>query len=176
MKFTTWHHRYLFAAALLLLPTTVPQIPKPAAAGAATGPKLDIRLLVTDEPDKVFHPTKGPDGKFASAEPLKVASRGQLIAAVVFFKDCQPDSAGNCNVDVDLQGLSPNGSLFENRKAAPLWRNVKAPAAGFAQLGSSYMKMQLEPNDPAGTYRVTAVAHDRNSGAESRAEASFEVK
>ena len=44
------------------------------------------------------------------------------------------------------------------------------------QLGSSYVKMQFEPSDPAGNYRVIAVAHDRNSGAQARAEASFAVK
>ena len=171
MKFSL-PHRSTFAAALLLLPTAIP----PTTAGKAAVPrKLEIRFLVTAEPEKVFHPTKGPDGKFSQPEPVKVAPRGSLVAAVVYFKDCQPDSAGNCNVDVDLQGIAPGGSVFENRKGAALWR-VKAPGPGMTQLGSSYMKMQFERSDPAGTYRVIAVAHDRNSGAEARAEASFEVK
>lgn len=113
-------------AALLLPPTTLAQSKQPNALPAVPRGKLDIRILVTAEPDKVFHPMKGKNGKFAMAEAVAVAPRGKLIAAVVFFKDCQPDAAGNCNVDVDLQGLKPDGSIFENRKAAPLWR-VKAP-------------------------------------------------
>jgi len=165
--------RSTLAAALLLLPSAIPQTP---AGKAALPRKLDIHILVTAEPEKVFHPTKGPDGKFSQPEPVKVAPRGSLVAAVVYFKDCQPDTTGNCNVDVDLQGIAPGGAKFQDRKGAALWRNVKAPAAGMTQLGSSYVKMQFEPSDPAGNYRVIAVAHDRNSGAQARAEASFEVK
>ncbi len=138
--------------------------------------KLDIRLLVTAEPDKVFRPTTGPDGKHAIAQPVKVAPRGKPIAAFVFFQNCKPDNAGKCNVDLDLLGIDPRGSAFENRKGAPLWRNQKAPHPGIIQLGTSYMKIQLEPKDLAGTYKVVAVARDRNSGAEARADASFEVK
>lgn len=162
-----------FAASLLTAaPSALPQARTPAAPAG----KLDIRLLVTAEPEKVFRPTKGPDGKFATAEPVKVAPRGQLVAAVVFFKDCKPDAAGNCNLDLDLHGVDPRGSTFQKRTAAPLWVNQKAPHPGFVQLGSSYMKIQTELSDPPGVYRVVAVAHDRNSGTDVRAEASFEVR
>jgi hypothetical protein len=176
MKLPTRRPRHILAAAFLLVPTALPQSRTPNAPPPIPRGKLEIRLLVTAEPEKVFHPAKGADGKFAQAEPIKVAPRGKLIAGVIFLKNCQPDTTGNCNVDVDLHGVDPRGSVFENRKGAALWRNVKAPAAGFTQLGSSYMKLQIEPADPAGVWRVTAVAHDRNSGAEARSEASFEVK
>jgi hypothetical protein len=161
-----------FAASLLAATSALPQARNPSAPAG----KLDIRLLVTAEPEKVFRPTKGPDGKFATAEPVTVAPRGKLIAAVVFFKDCKPDAAGNCNVDLDLHGVDPRGSTFQKRTGAPLWRNQKAPHPGVVQLGASYMKIQTELSDPPGTYRVVAVAHDRNSGIDTRAEASFEVR
>jgi hypothetical protein len=38
------------------------------------------------------------------------------------------------------------------------------------------MRLQFEPKDAVGTYRIIAVAHDRNSGTDARAEASFELK
>ena len=163
-----------FAASLLTaaspaLPQRIPTAPAPAG-------KLDIRLLITAQPEKVFRPEKGPDGKYATAEPVKVAQRGQLIAAVVFFKDCKPDPAGNCNVDLDLHGVDPRGATFQKRTGAPLWRNQKAPHSGVVQLGSSYMRMQTELSDAPGTYRVIAVAHDRNSGTSTRAEATFEIR
>ena len=163
MEFLT----HTLAAALLLLPTALP----PARASA-----LDIRILVTAEPEKVFHPTKGPDGKYSQAQPVKVAPRGQTISALVFFKDCKPDAAGNCNVDVDLLGVTPSGALFKNQRGAELWRNKPAPHAGITQLGAPHMKITIEPGDPAGVYRVTAVAHDRNGGTEVKAEATFEVR
>jgi hypothetical protein len=162
--------------AFLLLGAAPPQARKPAPPVVVPRGKLDIRLLVTAEPEKVFRPTKGPDGKMAIAAPATVVPRGKRVAAVVFFKDCKPDTADNCNVDVDLQGVTPSGALFENRKAADLWRNRKAPAPGITQLGSAFMNIQLEAKDPVGTYKVIAVAHDRVGGAEVRAEATFQVQ
>ena len=174
MKFLS-SYRNTFAALLLLPAVALPQASTPAKPGAVPPGKFEIRLLVTAELDKVIRPTKGPDGKFTRAEPLKIAPRGQQFAVVVFFKDCKPDSAGNCKVDVDFQGIDPRGKTFENRKGSPLWR-VRAPGPGMGQLGSSVMKIQLESSDPAGTWRVIAVAHDRTSGAQAREEASFEVR
>ena len=176
MKFPLYRHRNTLAAALLFLPAAVPQAAKPNAPPAPPRGKLDIRMLVTAEPEQVFHPTKGPDGKFKEAAPVTIAPRGKDLAAVVFFKDCKPDTAGNCNVDVDLKGVDPRGMVFENRKGAPLWRGVKAPPPGFTRLGSSYKKMKLEAGDPAGVYRLTAIAHDRNAGIEVKAESSFEAR
>lgn len=160
-------HRHTLAAALLLLPTALP----PARASA-----LDIRILVTAEPEKVFHPTKGPDGKYSQAQPLKVAPRGKPISALVFFRDCKPDAGGNCNVDVDVQGVTPSGALFKNQRGAELWRNKPAPHPGITQLGSPHIRITIEPSDPAGVYRINAVAHDRIAGTDARAEATFEVK
>jgi hypothetical protein len=177
MKFPLYRHRNALAAALLFLPTALPQAPKPNTPPPPVPQgKLDIRMLITAEPQQVFNPTKGPDGKFKEAPPVKIAPRGKEIAAVIFFKDCKPDAAGNCNVDVDLHGVDPRGTVFENRKGAPLWRGVKAPPPGFVRLGSTYVKLQLEAADPAGIYKLTAVAHDRNAGIDVRAETSFEVR
>jgi hypothetical protein len=183
MKLPFRRHRNLFAAALLLLPTAVPKThnpapktnPAPKAAPAPEG-KLDIRLLVTDEPDRVLHPAKAADGTYPQAQPVTLAQRGRLLVGFIFFKDCKADAKGICNVDVDVQGLLPGGAPFKNEKGTDLWRNKKAPHAGFIQLGAPNIKIQIEPTDLAGTYRLIAVAHDRNNGAESRAEASFEVK
>lgn len=176
MKLQKRSHRNSIAAALLLLPTAIPQANMSQKAPAAPQGKLDIRLLITAEPEQVFSPKKGPDGKFAPAEPVKIAPRGKQITGVIFFKDCKPDTAGNCSVDIDLQGVAPDGSFFKNTKGAELWRGKKAPHPGVTQLGLPQMKMQVEASDPAGIYRVIAIARDRNNGATARSEASFEVK
>ena len=166
--------KLILATALLLLSPALLQAQKPPKAGAA--PAFDIRLLVTAEPEKVFRPMRGPDGMYSPAQPVKVVPKGKLVAAVVYFKDCKPNAAGNCNVDLDFWGVRPGGATFQDRKGVGLWRNKPAPHPGVTQLGSSYMKIQFEPTDPSGTYLLVAVAHDRNSGADSRAEASFQVK
>jgi hypothetical protein len=177
MKLSLRRHRNLFAAALLLVPAAVPKTSKPAPkATPAPAGKLEIRLLITAEPDKVLHPTKAADGTYLPAQPVTIAPRGQLLVGVLFFKDCKADAKGNCNVDVDVQGFTPTGQMFQNSKGDDLWRNRRAPHPGFVQLSAAKIKLTIEAKDPAGTYRLIAVAHDRNSGAESRAEASFEVK
>jgi len=171
------HRRTLLAALLLVPAAAVPKARTPAkpAAPAPAG-KFEIHLLVTAEPDKVVHPTKAADGSYPGAQPVTIAPRNQLLVGFVFFKDCKPDAAGNCNVDVDVQGVLPGGGLFQNSKASDLWRNKRAPHAGFVQLGVTNVRITIETKDPAGTYRLVAVAHDRNSGAESRSEASFQVR
>ena len=169
-------NRNVFAAALLILPAAlqaaVPQKAAPAAPPPPPG-KLVIRLLVTDEPDKVFRPVKGQTDL---AKPVTVVPKGKQIAAVIFFQGCQPNPAGNCDVDVDLKGVDPKGAAFQDRKGAKLWSNRPAPHAGVTQLGAAYMKLQFEPMDPPGLYRVLAVAHDHVGGTEATSEASFEVK
>jgi hypothetical protein len=177
MKLSFRRHRNLFAAALLLVPAALPKTHKPApkAAPAPEG-RLEIRLLITAEPDRVLHPTKAADGTYPQATPVALAPRGQLLVGFIFFKDCKANAQGNCNVDVDVLGLTPGGAPFKNQKGADLWVNNKAPHGGFVQLGHRNINIQIESKDPAGTYRLLAVAHDHNNGAESRSEASFEVK
>jgi hypothetical protein len=174
MSFPNRRHRNVLAAVLLLFPSAL-QAGPPAKGGEAPQGKLDIRLLVTTEPEKVFRPRQGPDGKLTHAEPVKVVPKGQIVAAVVFFKDCQPDATGKCNVDLDLKGVDPHGVTFQDRKGLDLWHKP-APHSGIIQLGTAFMKIQFEAKDPAGTYRVIAVGHDRISGIDSRSETSFAVK
>lgn len=177
MKISLRRHRNLFAAALLLVPAALPKTHAPSAKSApASDGKLDIRLLVTAEPDRVLHPTKAADGSYPQAQAVSVAPRGQLLVGFIFFKDCKGDSKGNCNLDVDVQGLTPSGAPFINQKGTDLWRSKPAPHSGFVQLGHPNIKIQIEAKDPAGVYRVIAVAHDHVNGTESRSEASFEVK
>lgn len=172
------HRPTVFAAALLLLPAALqaqePQKPPPLLVPPSG--KLEIRLLVTDEPNKVFRPAKGANGQSDLAQPAKVVPKGKQIVAVVFFQGCQANPAGNCDLDVDLKAVDPQGTAVQDHKAAKLWPNRPAPRAGLVQLGSAYMKLQFEPNDPPGIYRVLAVAHDRVGGTEASSEASFEVK
>lgn len=186
-------NRNIFAAALLFLPAalqaagpqtpeqtpaqTPEQTPAPTPAPTPALPlKFEIRLLVTAEPAKVFRPTKGANGQPNLAEPVKVVPKGKEIAAVVFFQGCTADPAGNCNVEVDLKGVDPHGTTFQDNKNTKLWVNRPAPHAGVVQLGSAFMKLQFEAGDPPGVYKIFAVAHDHVSGAESSSEASFEVK
>ena len=106
MKLLSPRHRNLFAAALLLVPAAIPKTAKPAPEA-----KFDIRVLITTEPEKVLHPKKG-----STAQPATTVPRGHLVFGFVFFKDCQADAKKNCNLDVDLQGLTTTAAEFKNEK------------------------------------------------------------
>jgi hypothetical protein len=138
--------------------------------------KLAIRILITEAPRQASRPTQQRRGSpdFPS-QPIKVAERGKPIAARVYFQDCQPDSAGNCDIEVDLHGETSRGVRFGESEGQVLW-NKAAPKPGVSQAGTSYMRVVIDPTDPAGTYRVLAMAYDRNSGSSANAEATFEVK
>lgn len=167
-----------------LLLSCAPSRSDTVAAGAAKSPqrKLAIRILVTEAPRQAPRPTQqrqggqGGQGSVAfPTQPIKVAERGKPIAARVYFQDCQPDQEGNCDVEVDLHGETSRGVRFGEGKGQVLW-NKQAPKPGVSQAGTSFLRVVIEPSDPPGTYRILAVAHDRNSGNDAKAEATFEVK
>jgi hypothetical protein len=104
------------AGALLLLPLLLAaQAPSKTPPTTVLRGKFDVRLLATLEPEKVFRPASGPDGKMVPAAPATVVERGKIVTAVLFIKDCKPNTADNCDVVVDLQGIDATGKMFENR-------------------------------------------------------------
>ncbi len=146
---------------------------KPSAKGTAT---LEIHLVVTAKGRELFNSWNRPKGKPFQVEPVKVAERGPFLSAVVLFEGCKPDMSGNCDVDLDIVAYDPNGNVYGEMKGVELWKGKPAPDSGYTQLGMDYMGIVIEPRDPPGTYRVTAVARDRNARSEANSSASFEVK
>lgn len=179
MSFSLRHGSLPFVVALLICCT--PSRSDTAAPRDAKTPhrKLAIRILVTEAPRQVPRPTQqrrgGQGGLAFPDQPIKVAERGKPIAARVYFQDCQPDAKGNCDVEVNLHGETPRGVRFGESKGQVLW-NKPAPKPGASQAGTPFLRVVIEPSDPPGTYRILAVAHDRTSGTDAKAEATFEVK
>jgi hypothetical protein len=139
---------------------------------AATSPFAFPALAVLP----LSRPTQQRQGSAAfPTQPIKVVERGKPIAVRVYFQDYQPDATGKCDVYVDLHGETSCGVQFGENRGQVLW-NKRAPKLGVSQVGSPYLRGTIEPSDPSGTYRVLAVAHDRNSGTVAKAEATFEVK
>ena len=146
---------------------------KSVAKGRAA---LEITLIVTAKGKELFNSWNRPTVKPFQVEPVKVAERGPLLSAVVLFKGCKPDEAGNCNVDLDIVAYDPKGKVYGEMKGVELWKKKPAPDAGYTQLGVDYMGIVIEPQDLPGTYRVTAVAKDRNEKIEAKSSISFEVR
>ncbi len=137
---------------------------------------LEIHLIVTAKGGELFRTWNNPTGRPFKIDPVKVAQRGPMLSAVVLFKGCKPDPAGNCDVDLDIVAYDPAGKVYGEMKGVELWKEKAAPAPGFMQLGMDYMGIVIEPKDPSGTYRISAVARDRIAKSESKSSISFEVK
>ena len=150
-----------------------------ATAAVAQQPvkhSLSITVVVTAKGDELFGSWDRPSGKPFSAVPVGVANRGQFLSAVVLFKGCTPDSAGNCNVEMDITAYDPQRRTYGEMPKVELWQAKPAPQLGSTQLSRNFMGIVIEPNDPSGTYRVAVVARDLNSGTKALSETSFTVK
>jgi hypothetical protein len=150
-------------------------------AAAADPPKVfpspfKINIHVTAKGDELFENWDRPTGKDFSVDSIKIAPRGTFLSAVILFRACKPDSSGTCNAVVDIVAYDPNGKTYGEMRRVELWQQKPAPAPGYTQLSRTFMGIVIEPNDPPGTYRVTAVARDLNEMTESRSETQFEVK
>lgn len=137
---------------------------------------LEINVIVTEKGNELFDTWDKPTGRQFNVEPVKVASRGKFLSAVVLFKGCHADRAGDCNVDMDIIAYDPNGKIYGEMSGVELWQRKPAPDPGFTQLSRGFMGIVIEPKDPPGVYRVTVVARDKNSKTEAKSVARFEVK
>jgi len=142
---------------------------------AIAGP-FEIYLVVTEHGNELFSSWDRPTGKPFSAVPVKIAPRGKFLSAIVLFKGCKADGSGNCNAELDIVAYDPKGKVYGEMPRVELWQRKPAPDPGHTQLSRSYMGIVIEPKDPPGTYRVTAVARDLNAKSEAKSEAKFEVK
>lgn len=136
---------------------------------------FEISVVVTDQGNAIFDTWDNPSGKRFDVSAIKLAPRGKFLSALLMFKGCAPDTSGNCNADVDIIAYDPKGNVYGKMLGVELWQQKPVPDAGFTQLSRSYMGIVIEPKDPIGTYRVTAVARDRIGGVEAKAETQFQV-
>lgn len=136
---------------------------------------FEVHVVVTDRGNAIFDTWDNPTGKSFSVDPIKIAPRGKFLSALVMFKNCKPDSAGNCNAVVDITAYDPKGKVYGSMPNAELWIKKPGPSRGYTQLSRSYMGIEIEPKDPIGTYRVSVVARDRVAKTEARSETTFQI-
>jgi hypothetical protein len=101
--------------------------------------------------------------------------RGVVLGAFVLFAGCKPDGQGVCNSEVDYTIYRPDGSLRDERKGQPLWKE-QAPPAQNIQLSSAILAFRLEKNDPPGEYKVKAKLSDLNADVSIELETKFLLK
>ena len=157
-------------ASLIALGAVAAETSSPASSTA-----FELSVVVTDRGNSIFDTWDNPTGKRFDVSPIKVAPRGKFLSALLLFKHCKPDKVGHCNADVDIIAYDPKGNVYGKMLGVELWQQKPAPDPGFTQLSRSYMGLVIEPTDPIGTYRVVAVARDKNGKSEVKAETQFQV-
>jgi hypothetical protein len=130
-------------------------------------------LIIVEDPKGFIEEWSKP--KTPNIKLVTDVKRGEVIGAFVLFAGCKPDSEGVCNSEVDYVVLKPDGNLYAERKGQPLWKE-QAPPAQNIQLSSAILGIRMEPNDPAGEYKVRAKVSDLNAGITFELETKFRLK
>jgi hypothetical protein len=134
-------------------------------------------LIVTDEPENFLTAWDRPTEAFQMPgfEPHRnmVARRGKFIGIFVIFTGCKNDAQGHCNAELNIEVVKPDGYMYSTMTGDELW--IGKPAPSNLQLGPRYMKISIDPGDPAGTYKVKAYARDRISGTMLALQSQFDI-
>lgn len=135
--------------------------------------KFGVMLLLSDNPERFMKDWEKPETP--NLVTTEVAERGKPIVAFLFFTGCK-EIDGVCNATADFTVYRPDGSEYASEKAAELWKDKPAPPGDNIQLSVANLGVRIEPNDPQGTYRVKAVAHDVNALRSITVEQTFTVE
>ncbi len=92
--------------------------------------------------------------------PVEIALRGTPFYSVIIFYGEGRTAAGLGNVSYDITVLRPDGSVYNRRDALIGYQNLAPADERELQLGRNYISINIGPDDPAGTYTVTATVHD----------------
>ena len=118
------------------------------------------QLLVVRNPRAFIEDWQKPETP--QINPVTRVKRGELLGAFVLFAGCKADAQGTCNSEVDYFLYRPDGSLYAERKAQPLWKE-QAPPSPNTQLSRAILGIRMEKDDPDGEYKIKAKVSDLNA-------------
>jgi hypothetical protein len=137
--------------------------PVPDTAWAKWDGDFGAQLVLSDKPDAFFMGRHQPAPVELLADVPGKAVRGKHLVAWILFTGCAPAENGKCDVRVRFDILGPAGQPYGKPLESDLWVNRQPPAAGLMQLSPGNIGVVIEPQDPLGTYAVTARLTDRVS-------------
>jgi hypothetical protein len=130
-------------------------------------------LIIVENPREFIQEWLKPETPdIKSATDVK---RDDSIGAFVLFAGCKQDAQGVCNAEVDYTIYKPDGTVFAERKAQPLWKEQAPPAPNF-QLGKAILAFRLGDGDSIGVYKVKAKVTDLNAEVSFELETKFRLK
>lgn len=116
-----------------------------------------IALMMTKDPDTL-------EAQFIKTGRIKpefgpFVKTNESVYSAIIFEGCQLDSHGKCQLDVDLYFITPDGKKSVLGQSVELWQ--RAPLKQRYTLGTSSVKITMEPTFSLGRYSVQAAIHDR---------------
>lgn len=131
------------------------------------------QLLIVEDPKAFIEEWQKPETP--NITPVTTAKRGIILGAFVLFAGCKPDAQGKCNSEVDYALYYPDGSLYAERKAQPLWKEKPPPATNI-QLSNAILGIRMEEKDASGEYVVKAKVSDLNAKISFELETKFRLQ
>lgn len=123
--------------------------------------RFGAMLLLTATPDDFLEQWSRPaaPGYAPKITTVSEASRRDVVAAMILFTRCAPNSSGRCDSVADFRVIRPDGSTYGERFGAILWREAP-PGETALQLGEARLAFEIEPDDPLGVYKIYATVRD----------------
>ncbi len=138
--------------------------PAPDNEWRKTTGDLGAMLVVTTQPEGFLRDWRTTPQAYAPrAAPSDRVQRGGVIAVLLFFSGCAVAAGQACPTVVDFKVLRPDGSVYGDFPANKVWPHP-APRQGLALLSEAHLEIDIEPDDPFGTYTVLAVLREPQSG------------
>jgi hypothetical protein len=146
--------------ALTIVPPALSQEPAEPAWKKASGGFGAVLLVTNDAPGFFATRHESPPVDYLSRiQTTSKAQRGETVVAVVIFYGCAVDDAGNCRSSMKLQLRRPDGSIYGGFEDLELW-DGPAPPEGRWEASTANLGLEVEPDDPLGTYTFEAVLRD----------------
>jgi hypothetical protein len=122
-------------------------------------------LLITDRPHEFLQAWDRPPSPDYAPNIHRVSEvkRGGTVGAMILFAQCTPESMGRCKSVVDFTVRRPDGSVYAENRAIPLWNEPPPPPTSL-QLGNAHLMFEVEQTDPLGTYQIEAAVRDEVAG------------
>lgn len=121
-----------------------------------------LHVVSSAEAERFFHEWNNTPA--AHAPRLTAASearRGDIVSTIIVYSGCAADKpAGSvCPARMDLRIIAPDGSTYGEHTDIPLAEGVPT-AHKVVQLSPVDMRIEFEPHDKPGRYRVLATISD----------------
>jgi len=139
----------------------------PAAAGPVESRQgaFSAQLILVRDAQQLLAQWSGTRRETLDVGTVQSVAVGGQANAFVVFGGCAPDASGRCDVTMRLRVQRPDGKPQATTPPLEVWQYKAPPPPRALQLSVQYLKIEVEPSDPAGRYVVAADVKDHVSGA-----------